>query len=122
MHIYILIWKICCLKYLKLVCLLVCLILLDVMCKMRITEAFKSVPSSPRMLFSCSFFGQISHVKNTPGQPRLFSSLLLRENLCLATTILSHRFSLLSHSHHFSLKFFFPSFLSLTSFFLFSQL
>lgn len=86
------------------------MILPGMKCKLRVTEAFKSAPSSPRMLFSCSFFGQISHVKNTPEHLYLFCPLLLREDLCLATTMLSRRSSLLSHSHshYFSLNLYFP--------------
>lgn len=84
--------------------------LVGMMGKLRVTEAFKSAPSSPRMLFSCSFFGQISHVKNTSGHPCLFCPLLLREDLCLASTMLSRRSPFLSHSysHHFSFNLPFP--------------
>lgn len=86
--------------------LLACLVLLGTVCKLRVTEAFKSAPSSSRMLFSCSFFGQISHVKNTPGHPCLFCPLLFREDLCLATTMLSRCSFFLSqsHSHNFSVN------------------
>lgn len=91
------------------------------MCELRVTEAFKSAPFSPRMLCSCSFFGQISQVKNTPRHPCLFCLFLLRKDLCLATTMLSRRSSFLSHCylHHLSLNlFFFPLSLSLMSSFL----
>jgi len=76
------------------------LILLGMMCKLRVTEAFKSAPFSPHMLFSCSFFGQISHVKNTGIHIPVFSVFFCFKDLWLQCF---HAFSFLSYSHSLNL-------------------